>query len=238
MRDFKLRIDEPKLLSEDIAASIKEAIIRGKFAPGQKVSEGELAESMGISRTPLREAFRKLQNEGFITIIPRKGAVVATLEPKEARELYEIKAHLEGLAARLAVPRLKEKELDRLERLDAELRQATAQDDLEGFYRTHTRFHEVFLRLCGNDRLMAIMANLNDHFKRYGMVSLTLPGRYDRTHTQHAGIIEAFRAGDADLAARRVTENVLTGGRVLIEALEARAARETENTGKTEKEEA
>jgi DNA-binding GntR family transcriptional regulator len=222
MKEFKLRIDEPKLLSEDIAASIKDAIIRGRFQPGEKIAEGELAESMGISRTPLREAFRKLQNEGFITIIPRKGAVVATLDPREASELYEIKSYLEGLAARMAVPRMKEKEVERLEKLEAELRQATGANDVEGFYRTHTRFHEVFIRNCGNDRLIQMIANLNDHFKRYGIVSLTQPGRYDRTHQQHQGIIEAFRQGNPDLAEARVRENVLTGGKVLIERLAAR----------------
>jgi len=84
MSAFRIKIDEPKLLSEDIADSIKTAIIKGKFKPGEKISEGELAESMGISRTPLREAFRKLENEGFIRIIPRKGAVVAKIDAEEA----------------------------------------------------------------------------------------------------------------------------------------------------------
>ena len=78
--------------------AIKAAIIKGKFKPGEKISEGDLAESMGISRTPLREAFRKLENEGFIEIIPRKGAMVTTIDADEAYDLYEIKSTLEGLA--------------------------------------------------------------------------------------------------------------------------------------------
>ena len=89
MKDFKIKIEEPKLLSEDIAESIKKAILSGKFKPGEKISEGELAESMGTSRTPLREAFRKLENEGFIEIIPRKGAVVTEIYPEEASDLYQ-----------------------------------------------------------------------------------------------------------------------------------------------------
>jgi DNA-binding GntR family transcriptional regulator len=226
VKDFKLRIEGPKLLSEDIAENIKQAIIKGKFKPGERIPEGELAESMGISRTPLREAFRKLQTEGFIAITPRKGAVVAKLDPKEARELYEIKSHLEGVAARLAVPRMKEREIERLEWLDHELVEATGKGDMEGFYRSHTRFHEVFIKLCGNDRLITMIGNLNDHFKRYGMISLTLPGRYDKTHQQHLGIIEAFRRGVPDLVEQRVRENVITGGSVLIKRLEAMAAGE------------
>src|SRR5512138_3518979 len=113
MKDIRIRIDEPKLLSEDIAESIKAAIIKGKFRPGEKISEGDLAQSMGVSRTPLREAFRKLENEGFIQIIPRKGAMVTQVSAEEAADLYEVKCTLEGLAARLAAKRMPDKDIER-----------------------------------------------------------------------------------------------------------------------------
>ncbi|MDF1535427.1 MAG: GntR family transcriptional regulator [bacterium] len=219
MSDFKIRIEEPKLLSEDIAESIKTAIIKGKFKPGEKISEGELAESMGISRTPLREAFRKLENEGFIRIIPRKGAVVTPIDADETYHLYEIKSTLEGLAARLAVVNMQEKDLDKLVRINGELRELIDKNDLEAFYKAHTRFHEVFVKLSGNQRLIQIIYNLNDHFKRFGIVSLTLPGQYDNAIRQHEEIIEAFRQGDDKLVEERVKSNVMTGGQVLIDHL-------------------
>lgn len=219
MSGFKIRIDEPKLLSEDIAESIKTAIIKGKFKPGEKISEGELAESMGISRTPLREAFRKLENEGFIRIIPRKGAVVANIDAEEAINLYEIKSTLEGLAARLAASNMKTKDIDKLEKINNELKELIDKNDLESFYKVHTKFHEGFVKLCGNRRLIQMISNLNDHFNRFGIISLTLPGQFENAIWQHGKIIEAFRSGDQNLVEEMVKTNVMTGGRVLVDHL-------------------
>jgi DNA-binding GntR family transcriptional regulator len=219
MSSFKIRIDEPKLLSEDIAESIKTAIIKGKFKPGEKIPEGELAESMGISRTPLREAFRKLENEGFIQIIPRKGAVVTDIDAEEAINLYEIKSTLEGLAARLATANMKEKDISRLEKVNEELKELIDKNDLESFYRVHTRFHEGFVKSCGNKRLIQMISNLNDHFNRFGIISLTLPGQFENAIEQHTQIIEAFKTGDQDLVENKVKTNVMTGGRVLVDHL-------------------
>jgi len=226
MSSFKIKIDEPKLLSEDIADSIKTAIIKGKFKPGEKIPEGELAESMGISRTPLREAFRKLENEGFIKIIPRKGAVVADIDTEEAINLYEIKSTLEGLAARLAAANMKEKDIGKLEKINDELKQLIDKNDLESFYRVHTRFHEGFVKLCGNKRLIQMISNLNDHFNRFGIISLTLPGQFENAIEQHAQIIEAFKSGDQTLVEKKVKTNVMTGGRVLVEHLTRLQGRE------------
>lgn len=219
MKDFKIKIEEPKLLSEDIAESIKKAIISGKFKPGEKISEGELAESMGTSRTPLREAFRKLENEGFIEIIPRKGAVVTEIYPEEASDLYQIKSVLEGLAAKLAMSQITEKEIDKLEKINEDLKSLIDKNDIDMFYKTHQRFHEVFVKSCGNDRLIQMVRNLNDHFKRYGIVSLTLPGQFESATRQHAEIVEAFRQGDEKQVEAKVRKNVITGGRVLVDHL-------------------
>jgi DNA-binding GntR family transcriptional regulator len=226
MSDFKIKIEEPKLLSEDIAESIKAAIIKGKFKPGEKISEGELAESMGISRTPLREAFRKLENEGFIEIIPRKGAVVTEIDAQDVYDLYEIKSTLEGLAARLAAVNMQDKDLEKLEKVNEELKVLIDQNDLEAFYKAHTRFHEGFVKLSGNRRLNHIISNLNDHFKRFGIVSLTLPGQYENAIKQHEEIIQAFRKGNEKLVEERVKNNVMTGGKVLIDHLVAVEASE------------
>jgi DNA-binding GntR family transcriptional regulator len=227
MTDFRIKIEEPKLLSEDIAESIKSAIIKGKFKPGERISEGDLAESMGISRTPLREAFRKLENEGFIEIIPRKGAVVTRINPEEVYHLYEIKSTLEGLAARLAAANMKEKELEKLEKINEELKGFIDRNDLEAFYRSHRRFHEVFIKLSGNKRLIQMISNLNDHFKRLGLVSLTEPGKYQVVLSQHKEIIKAFRIGDDRQIEEKVRINVMTGGKVLINRLTKKEGKES-----------
>lgn len=228
MSDFRIRIEEPRLLSEDIADSIKAAIIKGKFKPGEKISEGDLAESMGISRTPLREAFRKLENEGFIEIIRRKGAVVTGISTREVNDLYEIKSTLEGLAARLASANMKDKDIKKLEKINDELKDHIDRNDLEAFYRAHTKFHEVFVKLSENRRLIRMISNLNDHFKRFGIVSMTLPGQYESAIKQHEGIIRAFKSGDEKVVEEKVRTNVMTGGKVLVGHL----ANEAEDIGK------
>jgi len=214
--ELRIRIEEPRLLSQDIAQVIRSAIIKGRYKPGERIPEGDLASSLGISRTPIREAFRKLESEGFVEIIPRKGAVVAGIDPKEVEDLYEIKSTLEGLAARLSCARIKKKDVARLEKINRELKTLTEEGDLEGFYRAHTRFHEVFVILSGNRKLIQMISNLNDHFMRFGTVSLALPGQYENAIRQHEGIIEAFSRGEKNLVEKRVRDNVMTGGRVLI----------------------
>ena len=171
---------------------------------------------MGISRTPLREAFRKLQNEGFIQIIPRKGAVVADIDADEAINIYEIKSTLEGLAARLAARNMKPKDIGKLEKINDELKELIDKNDLESFYKVHTKFHEGFVKMCGNKRLIQMISNLNDHFNRFGIISLTLPGQFENAIAQHVQIIEGFKSGDQNLVEERVRTNVMTGGRVLV----------------------
>ncbi|MBN2705569.1 MAG: GntR family transcriptional regulator, partial [Deltaproteobacteria bacterium] len=112
-----------KTLREKIVEVLRDAIIRQKIRPGERITELEVAERFGISRTPIREAFRQLESEGFLTIIPRKGAVVADIEEKDIRDFYEIKGVLEGYAARQAVARMTEKEILRLEQYNQEIRE-------------------------------------------------------------------------------------------------------------------
>ncbi|MDF1526089.1 MAG: GntR family transcriptional regulator [bacterium] len=231
MSSFKIKIDEPKLLSEDIAESIKTAIIKGKFKPGEKIPEGELADSMGISRTPLREAFHKLENEGFIQIIPRKGAVVAAIDADEAINIYEIKSTLEGLAARLAARNMKPKDIGKLEKINDELKELIDKNDLESFYKVHTKFHEGFVKMCANKRLIHMISNLNDHFNRFGIISLTLPGQFENAIAQHNEIIEGFKNGDQNLVEERVRTNVMTGGRVLVAHLTRLQGQKEEEEG-------
>ncbi|MEE9255616.1 MAG: GntR family transcriptional regulator, partial [bacterium] len=101
-----LQIERPKSLSRMVAEEIKEAILKGDLQPGDKLVETDLTQSLGVSRTPLREAFRELAAEGYITVVPHKGSYVSTISEEEVLDLYSITSVLEGLATRLATPRL------------------------------------------------------------------------------------------------------------------------------------
>ena len=115
---------------------------------------------------------------------------------------------------------MKKKDIDRLEKINMDLKNLMEGKDVEGFYRAHTRFHEVFINLSGNPKLIGMISNLNDHFKRFGIVSLALPGQFEKAIRQHARIVEAFSIKDEDAVETRVRNNVMTGGRVLIDHLE------------------
>ncbi len=123
-------IERHQTLREKILETIRDAILKGTLKPGEKVAEPELAERFGISRTPIREAFRQLESEGYLTVIPRKGAVVTALSEQDVQEFYAIKSILEGYAAELAATRLSLKEIERLEAINERLRELAKEGDV------------------------------------------------------------------------------------------------------------
>ena len=112
---MKKPMEKHLTLREKILENIRDAIVSGSLKAGSRVSEPELAERYGISRTPIREAFRQLESEGYLTVIPRRGAIVSDLSPKDVEEFYAIKSIMEGYAARRACENLSGKDLDRLQ---------------------------------------------------------------------------------------------------------------------------
>jgi DNA-binding GntR family transcriptional regulator len=112
------QIQRHQTLREKILETIRDAILKGTMKPGERVSEPDLAERFGISRTPIREAFRQLESEGYLVVIPRKGAVVASLSERDVEEFYAIKIILEGFAAKMASVNRTEKDFVRLEAIN------------------------------------------------------------------------------------------------------------------------
>ena len=219
-------VERPLTLRERIVEFIKDAVISGRLRPGERVPEQEIAESFGISRTPIREAFRQLESEGFISLIPRKGAVVSPITDRDVREFYAIKSLLEGYAAGTACPALTPRELRRLEGLNAAMERCAQREDVKGFFRLDNAFHETFLRACGNEKLQTLVHNLVQQFERFRITALSLPGRMKESVRQHGEIIEAFRRGDAELVERLVRENAEKGRDVLVDEILRESARE------------
>lgn len=199
---------------EVIAESLREEIIKGSIAPQKRLQEEELAQRFQTSRTPVREALRQLESEGFIAIRPRRGAVVQQVVSKDIEEFYEIKSVLEGYAARKAATLLKADEINRMERLNNKIEQLRNEGDLLGMVEAHNRFHEVFIQACGNERLASLIKNLVSEYKRY-RISLSHTDAIMESIAQHREIIAAFRAKDASLAEELVRENSLEGSRAL-----------------------
>jgi DNA-binding GntR family transcriptional regulator len=215
--DFDL--ENHQTLRERIVDTIREAIINGILSPGTKISEPELAERFGISRTPIREALRQLESEGFITVIPRKGAVVSTLSRKDVEDFYELKSILEGFAARKAVEKVTDKDISQMENLNRQLERLTKKGDLKKAFQIHSDFHHVFLSACGNDKLFLMAKGLEKQFQRFRM-SLSVPGKIEGSIKQHWEIIDAFKKKDRGLVEKLVRENALYGMSLLMKEFE------------------
>ncbi len=226
----KKPIERHQTLREKILETIREAILRGTLKPGEKVAEPELAERFGISRTPIREAFRQLESEGYLTVVPRKGAVVASLSERDVEEFYAIKSILEGYAARIAATRMTEKDLERLEAINVRLEKLADEGDVKTFFRVHNEFHELFIKASDNEKLLELISQLMMKFNRLRMASLSLPGRMEISVQEHRKIIEAFRKHDGDMADKLVSKTAAYGGQVLIQSLAQEQGRRVENS--------
>lgn len=205
-----LKFDSHLTLRERIVETVRDAIIRGNLKPGERVAESEVARSLGISRTPIREAFRQLESEGFLTVVPRKGAVVSSFSEKDIEEFYDLKALLEGEAARLAQPRMGAREIGRLKELNETMRSAAVRGDARAVFRAHNDFHLTFVDLCGNDKLRDLIHQLMSQFARFRYL-LSVKGEIADSLRQHEEIIAAFETGDALKVSGLVRENARTG---------------------------
>ncbi len=213
---MKKAAEKQLTLREKILESIRDAILSGQLNPGEKVTEPELAERFGISRTPIREAFRQLESEGYLTVVPRRGAVVISFSEKDIAEFYAIKSILEGYAARQACVRLADREIERLTAINDRLRLAATSGDVKQFLKIHDDFHELFSRSSGNSTLCDLISTLAKKFQRLRIAALGYPGRMERSVAEHEKIIDAFRSRSVDLSEKLVRENAEESGGLLI----------------------
>lgn len=223
MKRVRHAIERRKTLKEQIVDSIKEAIAVGELKPGEKICETKLAEDLGISRTPLREAIQILESEGFLRVMPRRGAVVSDFSQKDIKDIYEIKAALEGLAARLATKNMSDAAIDKLEEINNQLKSMTLSNEksVGRFFKIHNQFHDIFLKASDNERLYQLNCQLMEPFKRFRLTSLAIEGRFSQAVKTHEEIIRVFRERDAEKAEELVTKNVLEGGIALLKKLES-----------------
>jgi len=208
-----------KPLRELVLDAIREAIINGTLKPRERLMEIQLAEELGVSRTPVREALRKLELEGFIVMVPRKGAYVADISFKDIADVFEIRAALEALAAGLAAERITDEELEEMERLVAEKAEAIANQDMEKLIKVDTMFHEAIYKASRNQRLTSIISNLREQIQRYRTTSLAYPGRMQRSLEEHRSIVEAIQSRDSQIAQQVAREHIENAENSIIEAI-------------------
>jgi DNA-binding GntR family transcriptional regulator len=223
-----MRLKRHQTLREQIVSSLRDSIIKGELNPGQKLTEPELAEKLGISRTPIREAFRQLESEGFLTVIPRRGAVVSRITRKEIGDFYDLKSLLEGYAARIAAEKITEKGIEKLSKINEQLVVLAEKDDVDAFFSKNDEFHNTFISYCGNEKLLEFHKHLVQRFMRFRLGALSVPGRLQLSVKQHRNIIKALAEKDGPLAETLVLEHALLSGVELAERVEQDVAEKSQ----------
>jgi DNA-binding GntR family transcriptional regulator len=201
--------DQPSL-RERIVARLRQAIITGDLPPNARLVEPELAEKLRVSRTPLREAIRQLEAEGFVTTIPRVGSFVSEVTPQDAEELYTLRVVIEGLAARQAAESSDPAKRRLLETMLQEL--AGRLGDFRRYHEISGQFHDTIAALSGNRRLQAIYQGLSQHVSRMRVLSNAVRGRPAislRGHRQIVAAIIAGRGAEAERLMRAHIEGAL-----------------------------
>ncbi|WP_436991881.1 GntR family transcriptional regulator [Streptomyces sp. enrichment culture] len=194
--------------AERVYAHVKEAVLDRRIEGGTLLTEGELAEAVGVSRTPVREALLKLEMEGLLKLYPKKGALVLAVSAQEIADVVETRLLVEEFAVRKAVP-LPAPLLARLEELLTEQRQHAREGDLRAVAVTDRCFHAEIVRHAGNQILSKLYDQLRDRQLRMGVAVMEAhPDRVAKNIAEHAEILDALRAGDAEGAARCVRAHV------------------------------
>ena len=156
----KLNLDNYKPLRDVVFENLRSAILEGKLKSGQRLMEVQLAEQLGVSRTPVREAIRKLELEGLVVMLPRKGAYVANISVKDLMDVLEIRASLEGLGASLAAERRTEEDIKNLEEIEEEFEQAVITQDIDMLLKKDIEFHECIFKAANNKKLEKMINSL------------------------------------------------------------------------------
>jgi DNA-binding GntR family transcriptional regulator len=153
----------PQVLTDQISKVLTESILDGAIEPGTQLLEMDLQRQLGVSRSPLREAFRDLEKMGLVVILPRRGAFVKEITTRDVQENFPVRGNLEGLAARLAYGKLSPQELDRMRAALEEMKRAGRNKDREAYRQNHQIFHDVFIEASDNRLLIEILQKLRMH---------------------------------------------------------------------------
>ena len=199
-------LDDHQSLRERIVVRLRQAIITGDLSPKTHLTEPDLARQLNVSRTPLREAIRQLEAEGFVTTVPRVGCFVTEITPQDAADVYAIRMVIEGLAARQAAENPDPAKRKTLEAILADLAGRTA--DYRQYHEISGKFHDIIVSLSGNRRLQGIYHSLAQHVSRMRTLSLAVRGRPEISLRGHRRIASAILRGQGAEAERAMRAHI------------------------------
>ncbi|MGI6070198.1 MAG: GntR family transcriptional regulator [Blautia sp.] len=196
--NFSVHMDEYLPLRDVVFQTLREAILRGELKPGERLMEIALAERLGVSRTPIREAIRKLELEGLVIMIPRRGAQVAKITEKDLTDVLEVRIGLENMVIEKACRLMTEEQLDRLEEAEQNFEKAMQDGDLKKLAVADESFHNLIYEACDNRRLLQMLSNLREQLYRYRVEYLKDEETRNLLVEEHRAIYDAIRSRDIE----------------------------------------
>ncbi|PKM52603.1 MAG: GntR family transcriptional regulator [Firmicutes bacterium HGW-Firmicutes-7] len=217
---LKVSINEYLPLRDVVFNALRDAILKGELVPGERLMEKTLSDRMGVSRTPIREAIRKLELEGLVMMVPRKGAEVAKITEKDITDLLEVRATLEALAARLACERMDDASIERLICLKDEFASAAKKKDVELIIKKDIEFHDAIFAATGNEKLIQIVSNLREQIYRFRVKYIQEMPDYLVLVNEHEEIVDSITSRNKEKAEEIVIRHIANQEKAVIEMIE------------------
>lgn len=206
--NFKVNMNEYLPLRDVVFNTLRQAILRGELKPGERLMEIQLANKLGVSRTPIREAIRKLELEGLVLMIPRKGAEVSDITEKSLRDVLEIRKALEELAVQLTCDKITKEQIRELEEAAEEFKKILKSSDVTEIAEADVHFHDIIYKATDNQRLIQLLNNLGEQMYRYRVEYLKNSEAYPQLVAEHEEIIRHIERKEKEKAATIVCKHI------------------------------
>lgn len=205
---FNVTMNEYLPLRDVVFNTLRQAILRGELKPGERLMEIQLANKLGVSRTPIREAFRKLELEGLVNMVPRKGAEVADITEKSLRDVLEVRKALEELSVQLACEKITEEEIEELKRVAERFKDTLDDQDVTKIAEADVAFHDVIYTATDNQKLILLLNNLREQMYRYRVEYLKKEEAYPQLIAEHEELIDNISKRNKEEATRIMCEHI------------------------------
>lgn len=202
------QMDEFLPLRDVVFNTLRQAILTGELQPGERLMELHLADKLGVSRTPIREAIRKLELEGLVIMIPRRGAEVAQITEKSMKDVLEVRRALDALCAELACERITEQELKALKEACTAFEQAIKTGNIQKIAQADVALHDIIVQATGNQRLIQLVNNLAEQMYRYRFEYIKDASQHQNLAEEHRIIYESIRNKDKETAAQAAKTHI------------------------------
>ncbi|MDD7769972.1 GntR family transcriptional regulator [Suipraeoptans intestinalis] len=217
--NFQVTMNEYLPLRDVVFHTLRQAILKGELKPGERLMEVKLANKLGVSRTPIREAIRKLELEGLVLMIPRKGAEVAEITEKSLRDVLEVRKALEELAVQLACDKITEEEIQQLREAAREFQKSLQSGDITRVAEADVQFHDILYMATDNQKLVQLLNNLREQMYRYRVEYLKNDEAYPVLTREHEDIIRHISRRDKEKATEVMCRHIDNQVETVIDAI-------------------